>query len=273
MCMQCGCTKEVRSSSYHARTCPPREQVRPRCPTAVDRVGGGDGLGRRPPSAAGGSSTIRARSATSSRTPPLSAAPPSKDRPPPAFSAPHRCLCGWPRASPRPTRALLAVRLQIGGVPYHPLRVPRARAGRRPRRRRRRRLNEMTSARRHPQLLPPRGSGRGPAFSCPAAPRRYLQLEYLYGTGDGQLGGRRTGDGRCSGAVGGVVESAASARRVARVMVYVHVGRCLKSGSALFFAAAVRRTNGLLIHVFVATRPPHTPDLRTTSGVPHVLQP
>ena len=104
---------------------------------------------------------------------------------------------------------------------------------------------QVTSARRHPQLLPPRGSGRGPAFSCPAAPRRYLQLEYLYGTGDGQLGGRRTGDGRCSGAVGGVVESAASARRVARVMVYVHVGRCLKSGSALFFAAAVRRTNVL----------------------------
>ena len=40
---------------------------------------------------------------------------------------------------------------------------------------------------------------------------RYLQLDYLYGTGDGQLGGRRTGDGRCARAVGVVFESAASA--------------------------------------------------------------
>ena len=77
---------------------------------------------------------------------------------------------------------------------------------------------------------------RGPAYgwpprishSCdPLLGSRLWKLDYPHGTGDGQLGGRRTGAGRCSRAVGVVFESAASARRVARVVMCVHVCRCL----------------------------------------------
>ena len=46
--------------------------------------------------------------------------------------------------------------------------------------------------------------------------------------------------------------------------MHVGPGR-LYLGSARFPAVLARRTNILLIHVLMATRPPHTPDLRTTS--------
>ena len=124
------------------------------------------------------------------------------------------------------------------------------------------------SARRHPRLLLPLGGGRGLSFSRPARPGRYLQLDYLHGTGDAQLGSRRTGDGRCARAAGGVVERAASASphgSSSGVYACWSVTVSVRREPYVFSAANVRRTNILLISVPTTTRRPPTPDLRTTS--------
>ena len=73
----------------------------------------------------------------------------------------------------------------------------------------------------------------------PPPPRRYLQLDYLHGTGGALPCVRRTGDGRCTWRRRRRREHAACARRVARVVLCVHVGRwCLSSVSARFFRRA-----------------------------------
>jgi hypothetical protein len=172
----------------------------------------------------------------------------------------------------RPPRALLRTdvlvalrpRARTGGFPQPPRRASCACRSPTQRRRRRGRLRRRRLAETAALLLP-LGSGCGSSFARPARLGRYLQLDYLHGTGGAQPGGRRAGPGRCTRAVGSVVESATSARRASLVVVCMRAVRCLCRASVRFSVASVRRTNALLIHVFVATRRPHTPDLQTTS--------
>ena len=166
-----------------------------------------------------------------------------------------------------PTRALLAARAQDGGVPYHPLRVPRARAGRRPRRRRhgRRGRPRHADARaaaiawRRPRvvvcerLLPPQGgAARLPARHARRAARRQARAHWA------QLWRRRR-----------LVERAAGARSRGLSCVHVHGPTGVCRARAYIFAPrlSARRVYFYCPHMRRSTRrSPHAHARRIARG-------
>ena len=108
--------------------------------------------------------------------------------------------------------------------------------------------------RRRPRVasfLVPHGPAQVPPARLPARHGRRALRRQAHGRRALRLRRRRRRRERCS-----------------RVAVWwcmcVHVGPGrLYLGSARFPAVLARRTNVFLIHVLMATRPPHTPDLRT----------